>query len=135
MDIESRRIILFDGVCQLCHGMVRFILKRDRNDLFLFAPLQSSTGEKILKARKGSKTDRDNVIFLDQDRYFEKSTAVLQILKYLGGIWWFLSVLIIIPRPVRDFFYDLVASNRYRISGKYDVCPLPEPKWRDRFLD
>jgi len=135
MDEETKKIILYDGVCRFCHGMIRFILKRDHDGLFRFASLQSSTGQKMIEEKKNMKPGHDRIIFIDQDLYLEKSAAVLNILKHLGGIWRMLYFLVILPRPLRDLFYDLVARNRYRLFGKYDACPVPEPEWKERFLD
>ncbi len=129
-----KNILLFDGVCNLCNGLVRFIIKRDRIGKFKFASLQSEIGQQWLTRLGLTKNEFESFVFIQDDRYYLKSSAALKVLKELGGIWKSFYVLILIPRPVRDFIYNLVAKSRYRIFGKRDVCMVPTPELKERFL-
>ena len=130
----ERLNILFDGVCNLCSGFVVFTIKRDPDAKFKFASLQSNEGENL---QKEFGIDPDNIktmVLVENDNYYIKSDAVLRIFKHLDGMWFILYYLIYIPRPIRNFVYDLVANNRYRWFGKKDVCMLPSPELKKRFL-
>ena len=130
----DRLYILFDGVCNLCNGFVVFVVKRDPNAKFKFASLQSEEGEKV---QKEFDMDPDNIktmVLVDNDKYYVKSDAALRIFKELSGLWSLLYYFIIIPRPIRDFVYDIVAKNRYRWFGRLDECMLPTPDLKKRFL-
>jgi predicted DCC family thiol-disulfide oxidoreductase YuxK len=128
-------IILFDGVCNLCNGSVKFILKRDKTGLFRFAPLQSQAGHAERK-RLGLDTDKmPSVVLVEGDRSSIRSTAALRIAKLLGWPYQAAYALILLPRPLRDLGYDLIAANRYRVFGKREACMLPTPEIRARFLD
>lgn len=125
-------IILFDGVCNFCNSSVNFIIEHDKQGVFKFAPLQSEIGKTYIE--KFGLNDLDSVILVEDDKAYTHSTAALKIAKRLGGIWSWAYAFIIIPRPVRDFFYKLFAANRYRLFGKKDVCMMPTPEIRARFL-
>ncbi|API91959.1 hypothetical protein J32TS6_23810 [Virgibacillus pantothenticus] len=127
------KIILFDGVCHFCDQSVQFILKHDKQEQFLFASLQGDTGQKLVFEHKII-NDLSSLILIDNDKYYSKSTAVLHICKELTGAWKLLYAFILIPKPIRDFFYDRIANNRYRWFGKKDSCELPSPDVRKRFL-
>ena len=134
MNNSDENILLFDGVCNLCNGLVLFIIKRDKAGRFKFASLQSDNGEQLLN-RFGLNTNKlTSLVLIMGDKYFLKSTAVLKLLKELGGIWKTFYIFIIIPRPVRDFIYDLIAGSRYKIFGKRDECMVPTPELQSRFL-
>ncbi|HZZ74947.1 MAG TPA: thiol-disulfide oxidoreductase DCC family protein [Puia sp.] len=130
----SKNILLFDGVCNLCNGLVLFIIKRDPAGKFKFASLQSETGQQWLMRFGLVKNEFESFIFIQDDKYYLKSTAALKMLRQLGGVWKLLYVFILVPRPIRDFFYDLIARSRYRIFGKKDVCMIPTPELSERFL-
>lgn len=129
-------IILFDGVCNLCNGLVQFILKRDPRRRFRFASLQSDVGRELM-ARHGLDPDRlDTVVLLRDGRAHTRSDAAIRILSSLqGGAWRLLRALLIVPRFLRDPVYNLVGRNRYRWFGQQDQCMLPTPENRQRFLD
>jgi len=133
-------IVLYDGVCGLCNRLVQFILRRDRRDAFRFASLQSDLAAEIL-ARHSMARDLNsvNVVLHHQqpdERILDRSDAIQFVLKELGGVWAFaVNIGNLLPRPLRDSLYDLVARNRYRIWGKYDTCQLPDPRHRAKFLD
>jgi predicted DCC family thiol-disulfide oxidoreductase YuxK len=133
-------IVLYDGVCAMCNRAVRFLLKHDPEGRFLFAPLQDSFAADVL-SRHGRKTDDlDTVgVVIDQGLASEsvlvKSRAMLYVLKEAGGAWKPIALLLgVLPTPVLDWGYNLIASNRYRLFGRYDSCPLPSPEERARFV-
>lgn len=135
----TRPILFFDGECNLCNGGVQFIIRQDKKERFLFAPLQSARG---LQAKSDlgnipefSKKDPDSFILFYNNRYFIKSTAALETAKLLGGIWNVAYLGFILPRFVRDWVYDLVARNRYKWFGKRNECMMPTPQLKKRFLD
>ncbi|WHY88761.1 thiol-disulfide oxidoreductase DCC family protein [Neobacillus novalis] len=128
------RIILFDGVCNLCNSSVQFILKRDPNSTFKFASLQGETGQALLK-KYGLNTDSNSFVFIENEKIHLKSTAALRVCRKLTGAWRLLAALLIIPGFIRDPFYGIIAKNRYRWFGKKDSCMLPKPEWKNRFLD
>jgi len=125
-------IILFDGVCNFCDSSVNFIIEHDKKDYFRFTPLQSEIGQELVK--KFSLSAIDSVILVENDKAYAHSTAALKIAKRLGGIWSLLYAFIIIPKPIRDFFYKLFAKNRYKFFGKKDECMIPSPEVRAKFL-
>jgi len=140
-DSGGRMILLYDGVCALCNGLVRFILERDRRGVISFAALQSPLAQRILDRREQEPGRIDTVILVREagtprEGILQKSDAVLAILKELGGPWKAVAVIAsLVPRPVRDIAYDAIASVRYRLFGKYETCPSPPERWRDRFPD
>lgn len=127
-------IILFDGVCNLCNSTVNFIIDRDSKDIFRFAALQSMIGQKLLTENGISVVDMNSVILLKEGKVFQKSTAALEIARELDSVYSYFYILIYIPVPIRDFFYDLIAKNRYTIFGKKDSCRLPTPDLQKKFL-
>ncbi len=127
-------IVLFDGVCNFCNGAVNFIIKHDHKARFKFAPLQSETGER-LRNEHAIPLDSDSLVLVDDGMAYTHSTGALRIAKGLGGIWQLAYIFIILPTPFRDWFYNTFAKNRYRWFGKKDVCMIPTPDVRERFLD
>lgn len=132
--MNNHKIILFDGVCNLCNSSVNFIIDRDKKNVFKFAALQSETGQKFLDKFGMNKNDFDSVVLLDENKFYSKSTAALMIVKEFPSLWKALFVFIIIPAPLRNFLYDLVAKNRYRWFGKKDSCRMPSPELKNKFL-
>ena len=126
-------IVLFDGVCNFCNGAVNFIIRHDGDKKFKFAALQSEIGTE-LRAKHGIGDDVDSIILIEGDRAYLHSDAALQIARALGGVWSLLYAFIVVPTPVRDWFYKLFAKYRYRLFGKKDVCMVPTPDVRERFL-
>jgi predicted DCC family thiol-disulfide oxidoreductase YuxK len=137
----SNPIILYDGVCGLCNSLVQFLLKRDRDGRLRFASLQSDFATKVLQRHGFDPKDLDTMHLVENydqpgERVLQRSTAILRAGRELGGVWSFLAALgRVVPRPLRDMFYGLVARNRYRVFGKYETCMLPDPNQRSRFLD
>ncbi len=126
-------IVLFDGVCNICSGSVNFIIEHDRSGYFKFATLQSEIGRKLL-ATFDIDIGTDSVILIEGETAYTYSTAALRIAEKLDGFWSRLSVLSIVPLSIRDFFYKVIAKYRYRFLGKRDVCMIPTPELRERFL-
>ena len=126
-------VVLFDGVCNFCNGAVNFIIKHDKHRRFKFAALQSEFGEQK-RAEFGIGDDVDSVVLIENGKAYMHSTAGLRIAKGLGGVWSLAYAFIIVPPFIRDWAYRLFAKNRYRLFGRRDVCILPTPGVRDRFL-
>lgn len=116
-------ILLYDGVCNLCNSLVHFIKKRDKYGKFQFFPLQSAKGKAFLQKYGLPSDDMDSVVYIHRDRYYLRSSAILNVLKELGGIWKLFYVFIILPAFIRDFFYMVIAKTRYKIFGRHDYCP------------
>ena len=131
--MESK-IILFDGVCNLCNGLVNFIIDHDKKKIFKFASLQSESAIQLLESNRLQIDVLESIILIDGDIIKTKSSAVIEIFRHLGGIWSIVSWFVFIPAFIRDFIYDLVAKYRYRIFGKTTHCRLPEPELVERFL-
>ncbi len=131
----DKKIILFDGVCNLCNRAVQFVIKRDKNDVFRFAPLQSEIGAQLIKERSIDITRIDSIILIEPSiAFYVKSDAALEIGRSLGGIWKLLGIFDWIPRVFRDGIYDLIARNRYRWFGRKDTCMVPTPELKQKFL-
>ena len=132
----GKKIVLFDGVCNLCNRSIQCIIKRDKNDEFRFATLQGEIGQQLVQERKIDTSKVDSIILIEPGvAYYTKSTAALKIGQYLGGFWKITNVLNLIPRQLRDIVYDWVARNRYGWYGKKDVCMVPTTEIRAKFLD
>lgn len=128
------KIILFDGVCNLCNSSVNFIIDHDKNNVFRFAALQSETGQNLLKKFSLNAEEFDSVVLVDGEKVFTKSTAALKIAKEFPSIWKSIYTFIIIPAPLRNIIYDFIAKNRYRWFGKKDSCRIPTPELKEKFL-
>jgi predicted DCC family thiol-disulfide oxidoreductase YuxK len=133
-DPAAHPTLLFDGVCNLCHGTVRFVLAHDRAARFRFATLQSEVGRALLARHGLDAAALDSVVLVDADGAHERSDGALRTLARLDSPWRWLGLLRVVPRPLRDAVYDWIARHRYGWFGKLDACPLPRPEWRDRFL-
>lgn len=130
-----KHIIVFDGVCNLCNWGVRFIIRRDRKAKFKFTSLQSNYANQLLN-KSGAKFQRPEfIIYIRRNTILTKSTAVLMILRDLGSLWNLFYFLILVPKVLRDFIYDLVAKNRYKLFGKKEFCMVPSPEIKGRFLE
>ncbi|MBT2681203.1 thiol-disulfide oxidoreductase DCC family protein [Bacillus sp. ISL-35] len=126
-------VILFDGVCNFCDASVQFILERDDKEMFRFASLQSDAGQELLKEYTVP-DDVDSMILIEDGKVYYKSAAALRISRHLKGPWKLLYGLIIVPAPLRNIVYDLIAKNRFKWFGQKDSCMLPPPNVRRRFL-
>jgi predicted DCC family thiol-disulfide oxidoreductase YuxK len=137
--MEGRALLLYDGVCALCNGVVKFLINRDRLDRIRYAPLQSDLGRETL-ARFGIRTFPDGVMLVTEvltpaERLYERSDGFAVALQLLGRPWRMAGrVLALVPRWLREWGYRVVARFRYRIFGRYDACPIPPPEQRGRLL-
>ena len=127
-------IVLFDGVCNLCSGSVQLILKRDPEARFRFASLQSEAGRSLMLEHGLDPDALSSVVLIEDGRAWQESSAALRIARHLPGAWKLLRVFTVVPRPLRDAVYRLIARNRYRWFGKTEACWLPTPELRARFL-
>ena len=133
MSEPEKPILFFDGVCGLCNRFVDFSLDHDRAGRVLFAPLQGSTAEGLLP--KEDTANVDTVVFHEEGRLYRRSSAIVMLLSRIGGGWKVLSWLLwVVPKPLRDLGYRLVARYRYRIFGQKDTCRLPSAEEQERFL-
>jgi len=132
--MQNHHIILFDGVCNFCNFWVNFTIDRDKNDIYKFAAMQSESGQKLLQEFELKTSDFDSFVLIINDKHFTKSTAALKIIKDLKSIVKIFYPFIFLPKPVRDFFYDLIAKNRYKFFGKRDICRIPTEKEKEKFL-
>lgn len=124
------RIVLFDGVCGLCNKSINILIRLDKNNILKYTSLQ---GEfvKTLEVEPGI----DSIIFYEDSRLYYRSTAILKILRSLGGIWVFTNIFYLIPVKLRDFIYDIIAKYRYHIFGKMKSCRMPKEDERDLFIN
>ncbi len=127
------KIILFDGECHFCNWNVRFIVKRDPKAIFRFASQQSEIGKELLKKYHIPK-NVNSLVLIENNRFYTKSTAALRISKKLRFLWKCVYIFILVPRPIRDFIYQVIAANRYKWFGKEEACPIPSPEIKKRFL-
>ena len=136
VNLKTKQIILFDGVCNFCSGIVTFLIKRDKKAQFKFSPLQSDTGILLLSSYNitTKKEKLETFVYIRHNKVYIKSTAALFVLKDIGGWYRSLFIFIIIPAFVRNFFYSIISKSRYRIWGKKDKCMLPTPEIIDRFM-
>jgi predicted DCC family thiol-disulfide oxidoreductase YuxK len=130
----SDAIVLFDGVCNLCNGLVRFIILRDRQGKLRLASLQSAAGQSFLRWCGLSADDFDTMLFIENGRAYYKSTAALRVTRYLQWPWPILSLGLVVPTFLRNWCYDRIAQTRYRVFGKKDTCMVPTPETQQRFL-
>ncbi len=132
--LHSTPILIFDGLCNLCNGLVQFIIQRDHKGIFRFASLQSENGKKLL-AQYGLPIDTiDTLVLIENNEAYIRSTAALKIAPYLSGFWIWTKLLWLFPTFIRDWGYDFIARYRYRWFGKRERCMLPREEWRERFL-
>lgn len=132
-DATMYNIILFDGECNFCDQSVQFIIKRDKHAVYKFASIQSEIGQSLLEKHQ-IPPSIDSLILIKQDVFYTKSTAALNICRQLTSGWKLLYSLLLIPKPLRDYIYNIVARNRYKWFGKNDSCILPTPDIKKRFL-
>lgn len=131
---SDQPILLFDGVCNLCNSLVRFIIKRDRKAKIRFSPLQSAAGKSMLLKSELRESYLDSVVFIKGDKYFLRSSAILHLLNELGGAWKLFYGFLIIPPFMRDFIYRVIARTRYKVFGRTDSCMVPDEKIKSRFI-
>lgn len=128
-------VIFFDGVCNFCNYWVNFVIKRDRKKKLKFTTLQGETARQLLPQYHINPSSLSSVILIDKGKAYTQSSAAIRICKYLNGGWKLFYGLIIIPKLIRDYFYIIVARNRYKWFGKKNECMAPTQEIRERFLD
>jgi predicted DCC family thiol-disulfide oxidoreductase YuxK len=133
--MEEKKIVLFDGVCNFCNYWVNFAIKRDPKKKLKFTTLQGDTAKGLLPRYNISPTSLSSVIFIENGKIYTQSSAALQICRHLKGGWKLFYGLIIIPKFIRDFFYNIIARNRYKWFGKKDSCMVPTPELKERFFN
>ena len=131
-DNSIERIVLFDGVCNLCNASVRFIIRHDKKQKFKFASLQSAVSKTLIMDNAGETLK--TIVLVKGMNIYCRSNAALEIARELDGLWPMFYALKIVPLFVRDFVYDVISRNRYRWFGKMDKCPLPSPEISARFI-
>lgn len=129
------KVLLFDGVCNLCNGAVQFVIKRNKAENIVFASLQSTVGKELLLENNLPADFLNSFVFLDDKKLYTKSSAALRVSKYLSGAWPVLQVFLLIPKFIRDSVYTIIAKNRYRWFGKMNNCWIPTRELKSRFLD
>ena len=131
---SSSPIILFDGVCNLCTGVVKFAIKRDKKGGLQFASLQSDIAKELMRQHDIDETQLKTFIFIENEKAYLRSTAALKMVRHFKGLWPILYVLIVVPKFIRDAVYKYISNNRYRWFGKEESCMIPTPEIRARFL-
>lgn len=132
----DKQLILFDGVCNLCNSSVLYVIKRDKKDKFLFAPLQSDIGKTIINKFQIDTDDTDSILLYNpkNESLSYKSSAALHVAKQLGFPINILSVFLIVPTFISNWVYDYIAKNRYKWYGKKDACMIPTPELKSKFI-
>jgi predicted DCC family thiol-disulfide oxidoreductase YuxK len=127
-------LLLFDGVCNFCNSSVNFIIRHEQTASLKFASLQSDVGQQVLGDLGYSSTDFDSLVLVKGGKAWKKSRAVFELCKNLRAPWRYVRVFRFLPAFLTDFFYDLIARNRYRLFGKSEACSIPSPELRARFV-
>jgi len=132
---KNKKIILFDGVCNLCNSSINYVIDHDKNDVFRFVSLQSDLGKTIQDYLGIENTSLDTIIlYIPDEAYYIKSTAALKVINEFSGVWKLTQLLLILPSPIRDLVYNYVAKNRYKWYGKENSCRIPTPELKTKFL-
>lgn len=133
---KHKQLILFDGVCNLCNSSINYVIKHDKNNLFMFAPLQSEVGKEIIEKYYIDTNTTDSILLYSEDKGLRiKSSAAIAIAGKLGFPRNLLSVFYVIPQIMRDWVYDYIANHRYKWYGKKDQCMIPTPELQEKFLN
>ena len=132
---KNKKVIIFDGVCNLCNYSVLKVIKYDKKNTFIFAALQSKSGQEIINYLKIDMSKIDSIILYEPGVSYDiKATAALKILKDFGGIWFLTQTFFVFPEGLRNFIYDFIAKNRYKWFGKKESCMIPTPELKPKFL-
>ena len=129
----KKPVIFFDGVCVFCNSFIDFLMRADARAEILFSPMQGETAAKFSLPRSGDPGEWA-IAYVDERGIHEGADAVLLVLGRLGGLWRLPALFIWFPGPVKEFFYELVSRNRYRLFGKKTACRVPTPEEKKRFL-
>ena len=133
-ELHDGPVVVFDGVCALCSGWVRFLLRHDQRAVFRFAAMQDRVGHDLLVAHGIDPDDPVSFLLVDGNSAWHDSDGVIEVLRRLGGVWRAAVLLRIVPRALRDPAYRLLARNRYRVFGRRETCMVPPAEVRARFL-
>jgi len=133
--MTSQKIILFDGVCNLCNSTVQKVIENDHKNQFQFASLQSEFGQNFLEKNHLGKDEFKSIILIDGKKFYTKSDAALRIGRELKGIYKLSGFLFIFPKFIRNFVYDIISKNRYKWFGKQESCWLPTPELQKKFIN
>lgn len=131
---NNRLVILFDGVCNMCVRSVQFIINRDKQDVFRFASIQSEIGQDLIKRHSIDIEKNDSMIVIKDEYVRYRSSAILYVLFYLKTMWKLFLIFYIIPTPIRDIFYKIIAKKRYFLFGKKNKCMIPDSSISEKFL-
>lgn len=133
---KHKQLILFDGVCNLCNSSVVYVIKHDKNDIFRFAPLQSKIGKAIIDKFQIDTSKTDSILLYSEEFGLKiKSSAAISIASKLGFPRNVMSIFKVLPKFVRDWFYDFIAKNRYKWYGKKEACMIPTPELKNKFIE
>jgi predicted DCC family thiol-disulfide oxidoreductase YuxK len=133
---KNKKLILFDGICNLCNEAVVRVIKNDRKNTFVFSALQSETGKKVIDHLKIDISKLDSIILYEPNVSYDiKSTAALKIMNDFGGFWKATQLFLIFPERFRNLIYDYIARNRYKWFGQRESCMLPTPELKIKFLE
>jgi len=127
-------VVLFDGVCHLCSNTVTFVVEHESAPVLKFAPMQSAAGSRLMREFGFDPQDIKTFVLVEDGKPYLRSDAAIRIARYLRSPWKALGAVRVLPRPLRDWAYDVVARNRYRWFGRYDACMAPKPELRVRFM-
>jgi predicted DCC family thiol-disulfide oxidoreductase YuxK len=127
-------LVLFDGVCNLCSALVQFVIRHDPAAKFRFAAIQSEIGREIFQSHGLDPADLQTFVFISDGKMHVRSDAAIEVVSRFGGAWRFFTVFRLVPRVARDWIYSVIARNRYRWFGRKDVCMIPTPEIKERFL-
>ena len=134
--LKNKKLILFDGVCNLCNASVLYVIKRDKKNVFMFAPLQSDIGKQLIEKYNIDVSKTDSILLYERKKgILYKSTAALKIASYLKFPTNMATVFYIIPPFIRNWVYDYIAKNRYKWFGKKEQCMIPTKELKDKFLE
>lgn len=134
-EMEQKEIIIFDGVCNLCHGAVNFIINRDPKCRFVFTPIQSDTAKELIASYNVDGEMGETFLLIKDNRCYMRTDAALEIAQSLSGLWPVFTIAKFLPRGIRDYFYRLLARNRYTLFGRRDTCILPTDAVLSRFIE
>ncbi len=131
-NINNRYVVIFDGVCNLCNATVKFILKYDKKEQFVFTTSDSKTTQTLLSSFNNININ-NSVLLVYNNTLYQQSDAVLQIARRLQCFWW-MYAFVIVPKSKRDYFYNIIANKRYKWFGKRNSCMISDQKWKNRFI-
>src|SRR5215204_4269440 len=132
--VEQHPVILFDGICNFCNGVIHFVIRQDKKGRFRFTTLQSGRGQQLLQHYGLSQLHFDSFILIENGKVYMRSAAALKLSNKLPWYWKWTQILWIVPPFIRNAFYDLIARNRYKWFGRKEQCMVPAPELRSRFL-